>query len=602
MQKPRIKSVLSSLPDSPGVYKYYDIDGELLYIGKAKSLKKRVSSYFLKSQHENRKTALMVSKVEDIQFVLVDTEIDALLLENSLIKKFQPRYNINLKDDKTYPYLQIVYERFPRIITSRKPEKDGSEFFGPYASGLMMRTIRELITTLYPLRTCTYDLSEKNIEAQKYKPCLEYQIGNCKAPCAGYQTEEDYNKMIREIRHILRGNISVVVKHLTLLMRKAAQELRFEEAEQFRKKLELLESYQSKSTVVSHTIHNVDVFSLVSDDKLAFVNYLKVANGIIIQTQTFEMKKKLDESDEELLELAIGEVRDAYKSTATEIVVPFELTLQPGKIVFTVPKAGDKKKLLDLSLKNALYYKRDKMAQYEKLDPGLKTDRILSQMQMDLKLKAWPRHIECFDNSNIQGAFPVSAMVVFKDAKPSKKDYRHFNVKTVTGPNDFDTMKEVVTRRYARVLEEQQPLPDLVIIDGGKGQLSSVVAALKELGIYGKFPVLGIAKRLEELYFPGDELPLYLDKKSETLRIIQQLRDEAHRFGITHHRQRRQKGTLVSELDQIKGIGSESVNMLLAELKSVKQIRMASQEMLRQIIGKHKGDLVWHYFHPFREA
>lgn len=599
MKDSYLKKIIASLPDNPGVYKYFDAEGELLYIGKAKSLKKRVSSYFVKTRQENRKTEVLVSKIADIRVVLVDTEMDALLLENSLIKKFQPKYNINLKDDKTYPFLQVVHERFPRIQVTRRPENNGSEFFGPYASGTMMRTILELIKTLYPLRNCNYDLSEKNIASGKFTPCMEFQIGNCKAPCAARQTEKDYMASINDIRHILRGNIGTVVRHLQQLMHQASGELRFEDAESYRKKLEMLETYQSRSTVVSRTLNNVDVFSLVSDEQIAFVNYLKVANGIIIQTQTFELKKKLDESDAELLEMVIGKVRDEFKSTASEIIVPFNLSLDSRGISFVVPKAGDRKKLLDLSLKNAMYYKRDKLNQYEKLDPGLKTERILSQMQKDLRLKTLPKHIECIDNSNIQGAFPVSALVVFKDAKPSKKDYRHYNVQTVEGPNDFDTMREVVKRRYGRMVEQSEPLPDLLIIDGGKGQLSAVTQTLKALNLYGRFPVLGIAKRLEELFFPGDELPLYLDKKSETLRVIQQMRDEAHRFGITHHRNRRQKGTLKSELDHIPGIGPESVALLLASLKSVKQIKSAGLKDLQEILGNHKGKLVWEYFHPF---
>ena len=596
-----LKSIISRLPDTPGIYKYFDEAGHLMYIGKAKSLKKRVSSYFLKNNQHNRKTAVMVSKIVDIQFTLVDTEYDALLLENALIKKFQPKYNINLKDDKTYPFIAILKERFPRIITTRKTVRDGTEYFGPYASGLMMKTILELIKVLYPLRNCNFVLSDSNIKAHKFKACMEYQIGNCKAPCVGLQQEHDYDQSIRQIKNILKGNISEVTRHLKDLMNQAAEDLKFEQAELYKNKLSLLENYQSKSTIVSHTIHDVDVFSIISDDKYAFINYLKVANGIIIQTQTFEVKKKMDELDVDLLELAISEVREQYRSKSHEIIVPFELSIKSDNIDFTIPKAGDKKKLLDLSLKNVMYYKRDKLTQYEKLDPALKTDRVLIQMQKDLRLKTLPRHIECFDNSNIQGAFPVSAMVVFKDAKSSKKDYRHFNVQTVVGPNDFDTMREVILRRYKRVLEEGQPLPDLIIVDGGKGQLSSAVESLKLLNLYGKVPIIGIAKRLEELYYPDDELPLYIDKKSESLKIIQQLRDEAHRFGITHHRNRRSKGSLTTELTDIKGIGEESIQLMLKELKSVKQIKLATKEHLTNLLGKSKGELVWNYFHDAKK-
>jgi excinuclease ABC subunit C len=592
-----LKRVISSLPDSPGIYKYYDAEGTLIYIGKAKNLKKRVSSYFTKTHHENRKTVVMVGRIADIHFTLVDSEIDALLLENSLIKKFQPRFNISLKDDKTYPWICIKRERFPRIFSTRQYIRDGSEYFGPYASGSMMHTILDLIKVLYPTRNCNLALTQENITAEKFKACMEYQIGNCKAPCIALQTEEEYNTSIRQIKSILRGNISEVVQHLKTLMHDAAAGLKFEEAARYKKKLETLQNYQSKSTIVTSIPNDVDVFSMVSDDKFAFVNYLKVSNGMVIQTHAFELKKKMDEPDTELLEYAIGEVREQYKSTSREVIVPFELELNDDQITFTVPKAGDKKKLLDLSLKNAIYYKKEKLSQYEKLNPDLKVDRVLTQMMQDLRLKELPRHIECFDNSNIQGAFPVSAMVVFKDAKPSKKDYRHFNVQTVVGPNDFATMKEVIYRRYRRVLEEDQPLPNLIIVDGGKGQLSSAVESLRELGIYGKVPILGIAKRLEELYYPDDELPLYIDKKSETLKIIQQLRDEAHRFGITHHRNRRSKGTMRTELEDIKGVGEETIKMLLKELKSVKKVREADVEILKQIAGNAKGQIVWNHFH-----
>jgi excinuclease ABC subunit C len=592
-----LRKLIQGLPGSPGIYKYFDKDGNLIYIGKAKNLKKRVSSYFTKN-HDNRKTSVMVSRIVEIQFTLVDSEIDALLLENSLIKKFQPKFNINLKDDKTYPFICIKHERFPRIFSTRNAIKDGSEYFGPYASGSMMHTILDMIRSLYPTRNCNLNLSAENIEAGKFKTCLEYQIGNCKAPCVGYQNEKDYMDSIREIRHILRGNISEVTQRLKKMMNEAAAALRFEQAAMYKKKLELLENYQSKSTIVNSLIHDVDVFSIVSDERFAFVNYLKVANGMIIQTQTFEMKKKLDETPVELLELAIAEVREQYSSTSREIVVPFELEIEDNAITFTVPKAGDKKKLLDLSLKNATYYKREKLEQYEKLNPELRTERVLTQMMKDLRLKTLPAHIECFDNSNIQGTNPVSACVVFKNAKPSKKDYRHFNVRTVVGPDDFATMREVVYRRYKRQLEENQPLPDLIIIDGGKGQLSSAVESMKELGIYGKVPVMGIAKRLEELYYPEDEFPLYIDKKSETLKIIQQLRDEAHRFGITHHRNRRSKNTIKTELSEIKGIGEETAKQLLSAFKSVKKIKEAPIDLLEDTIGKNRARIVWDYFHP----
>ena len=596
MHTGNLKKLINSLPDTPGIYKYYDVDGELMYIGKAKNLKKRVSSYFSKNHYENRKTAVLVSKICDIQFTLVDTEIDALLLENSLIKKFQPKFNINLKDDKTYPFICIKNEHFPRIFYTRQHISDGSEYFGPYANGTMMHTILDVIKVLFPMRTCNLNLSDENIKAQKFKVCLEYQIGNCKAPCVGFQNEEDYDNGVKQIKQILRGNIGVVTKYLKKLMEESADEMQFEKAAAYKYKLSALENYQSRSTIVNSSIHEVDVFSLVSDERFAFINYLKVANGMIVQTQTFELKKKLDENNEELLELAIAEVREQYKSTSKEIIVPFEMDLKDDELIFTVPKTGDKKKLLDLSMKNALYYKKDKLDQYEKLNPELKTDRILSQMMNDLRLTEPPKHIECFDNSNIMGTYPVSACVVFKNAKPSKKDYRHFNVKTVVGPNDFATMKEVVYRRYKRILDEHESLPNLIVIDGGKGQLSSAVESMKELGIYGKVPVLGIAKRLEELYYPEDELPLYIDKKSETLKIIQQIRDEAHRFGITHHRSKRDKGTLTTELSAIKGIGEETIKILLGELKSVKKIKETSEKKLTTIVGKTKARIIVEHF------
>ncbi len=596
MHTPHLKTIIASLPDSPGIYKYFDKDGTLIYIGKAKSLKKRVSSYFNKNQHENRKTAIMVSRIVDLQFTLVETEIDALLLENSLIKKFLPKYNINLRDDKTYPFICIKNERFPRIFSTRLHIKDGSEYFGPYASGNMMYTILDFIKSIYPLRNCTFQLSEKNISAHKFKTCLEYDIGNCKAPCVGLVSEEEYHQNIKNIKSILRGNIGEVKTVLKNYMQLAANDLKFEEAARYKRKLDSLENYQSKSTIVSGIMNDVDIFSIVSDERFAFINYLKVSNGIIIQTQTFEVKKKMDELDAELLSLAIAEVRDEYHSTSKEIIVPFELDWSDERITITVPKLGDRKKLLDLSLKNALYYKKDKLAKYEAVNPELKVDRVLTQMKNDLRLTELPHHIECFDNSNLNGTNPVSACVVFKDAKPSKKDYRIFNVQTVVGPNDFATMEEVIFRRYKRLLDEEQPLPNLIIIDGGKGQLSSAIESLRKLNLYGKIPVIGIAKRLEELYYPNDEFPLYIDKKSETLKIIQQLRDEAHRFGITNHRNRRSKNTFVTELENIKGIGPETAKMLLKELKSVKKIQEANMDLLSDIIGAAKAKLVKDYF------
>lgn len=595
MTPEELKDAVSRLPSNPGVYRYYDEKGDIIYIGKAKNLKKRVGSYFSKN-HESFRTTTMVARICNIEFTIVDTEIDALLLENVLIKKYQPRFNVMLKDDKTYPYLRITAERFPRISITRKPVKDGSEYFGPYASGRMMHTILELVNALYPTRTCNLNLQPESIAAGKFRICLEYQIGNCKGPCEGYQTEEEYQQSIQQIRNILRGNIFEVKTHLKQLMQQAAERLQFEDAAQYKKRLEILENYQSRSTIVSQTITDIDVFSITGDDKTSYVNYMKVANGMIIQTQNFEYRKKLGEGPAEILELAIAEVREKALNKSREILVPFEMELEIEKTKITVPKSGDKRKLLDLSLKNAELYRRDKTEQYEKLNPELRVDRLLTQMMKDLRLKELPRHIECFDNSNIQGTSPVSACVVFKDGKPSKKDYRHFNVKTVVGANDFATMYEVVTRRYKRLIEENQPLPQLVVIDGGKGQLGMAVQALQDLGIYGKMALIGIAKRLEEIFYPGDNLPLYLDKKSETLRIIQQLRDEAHRFGITHHRNRRDSSTLRSELLNIEGVGEKTMQLLLRELRSVKRIREASTEQLVALVGEKKTKLIRAYF------
>jgi excinuclease ABC subunit C len=597
MANPNLQIIISSLPETPGVYKYFDSGQTLIYIGKAKNLKKRVSSYFIKKHHDNRKTEILVSKIADIQFTLVETEMDALLLENVLIKQYQPRYNILLKDDKTYASICIKNERFPRVFYTRQIIRDGSEYYGPYANGNMIYTLLDLIKASYPLRNCTFNLSEVNIQAKKFKACLEHDIGNCMAPCVGLQDEADYMKNIKAIRSLLKGNLYETKSEIRQWMLEAAADLKFEKAAALKQKLELLETYQSKSTIVNDIKHDVDVFSIVSDEKFAFANYIKVSNGIIVQTQTFEIKKKLDESDADMLSMAIAEVREKYQSRSTEIIVPIPLDWEDSGLTITVPKMGDKKKVLDLSMKNAMYYKREKMSQYELLNPDFKVDRILTLMKNDLRLKDLPHHIECFDNSNLQGTNPVSACVVFKDAKPSKKEYRHFIPKTVEGPDDFATMREVVYRRYRGMLEDNEKLPDLIIVDGGKGQLSSAVESLKELGIYGKVPILGIAKRLEELYYPEDEFPLYIDKKSETLKIIQQLRDEAHRFGITHHRNRRSKNAIVTELDSIKGIGPETAKMLLRELKSVKKVKESNLDMLSQIIGSAKGQLVYKHFH-----
>lgn len=591
------REALKKIPAKPGVYQFWNVDGELIYIGKAKSLKSRVSSYFNNDQFKiSGKTRVLVSKIANITFTIVDTEVDAWLLENSLIKKHQPRYNILLKDDKTYPWIVIKNEPFPRIFWTRRIIKDGSRYLGPYASVSMMHTILDLVKELYPLRTCNLPLTRQNIEAGKFKVCLEYQIGNCKGPCQGLQNLEDYEHNINDIRDILNGKTGVVIRNVKDELERAVANLNFESAHKLKRQLELLENYQSKSTIVNSSITDVDVFSIASEEKYAFVNFLKVMNGTVIQTQTIELKKRLDESDEELLSFAISEFRTRFSSHSREAIVPFDLNVEDPGIRFTVPKQGEKKKLLELSQKNVLFFKKERIDQYEKLNPEVKTERLLTQMMKDLRLNQLPRHIECFDNSNFQGKYPVSAIVVFRDARPSKKDYRHFNVKTVEGPNDFATMEEAVYRRYKRMLDEGNPLPQLVIIDGGKGQLSSALKSLKTLGIDTQLTVIGIAKRLEELFYPGDQYPLYLDKKSETLKIIQQLRDEAHRFGITFHRNKRNKGTLVTELTNVAGIGKTTAEKLLAHFKSVRKIREAEENELAAFLNLRQRKALQEYF------
>ncbi len=597
MTPPDLKPIVNSLPEKPGVYKYFDKEGVIIYVGKAKSLKKRVSSYFTKKHHDNFKTSVLVSKIAHLEYTVVDTEMDALLLENSLIKEFQPKYNIALKDDKSYPYIKVTKERFPRVFSMFNPIRDGSEYFGPYANKKVMYTVLELIKKLYPVRNCTYNLSQANIDSFKFKVCLEYQIGNCKGPCESYQTEDSYNEGIRQIRHILKGNLHEVKEHLKMLMMDSSRRLAFEEAQDFKDKLDSLVTYQSRSTIVSPVLGDLEVYSTSSNDKISFVNFLRVSHGIIVISRNVEIRKKLDETDDEILVHVMGEMRKHYGDDVKEIVLPMQLNWPDDRITITVPKAGDKKKLIDLSLKNAMLYKHEKLTQYEKLNPAVRVDRLLEQMKNDLHLIDLPRHIECFDNSNFQGTYPVSACVVFKDGKPSKNDYRHFNVKTVEGPDDFETMKEVITRRYSRLRDENQPMPQLIVVDGGKGQLSHAVEALKALGLYGQMAIIGIAKRLEEIYYPDDSVPLYIDKKSETLKVIQHMRDEAHRFGITHHRSRRDKGTLKTSLTEIPGIGPEKARQLLKEFKSVTRIKDSSIETLAPVIGKAKAELVYQYFH-----
>ncbi len=591
------RSALKNIPHKPGIYQFWDEEKELIYIGKAKDLRNRVTSYFNKDTNVNAKTRVLVSKIRNITFTIVDTEVDAWLLENSLIKKHQPRYNVMLKDDKTYPWIIIKNEHYPRIFWTRRIVRDGSKYLGPYASVSMMHNILGLIKETYPLRTCNLQLTPQNIDKGKFKVCLEYQLGNCKGPCQNYQTEDDYDRSIEEIKDILSGKIGAVLRNLKADMERAVADLNYEYAHRLKRKFELLENYQSKSTVVNSSITDVDVFSIASEEKYAFVNFLKVMNGTIIQTQTIELKKRLDESDEELLTLAISEFRGRYDSHSKEIIVPFGIDLDDASsIKFTVPKLGEKRKLLDLSQKNVQFFRKEKIDQYEKLNPEIRTERLLTQMMKDLRMNQLPRHIECFDNSNFQGKYPVSAIVVFKDGKPSKKDYRHFNVKTVEGPDDFATMEEAVLRRYRRMLDEGTELPQLIVIDGGKGQLSSALKSLRLLGIDKKVTVIGIAKRLEELYYPGDQYPLYLDKKSETLKVIQYLRDEAHRFGITFHRKKRDKGTLATELELIEGIGKTTAEKLLKYFKSVKKIREAKEEELQEVVNAKQAKAIIAYF------
>ena len=595
MTEMSIELQLSTLPNNPGVYQFYDRDGKILYVGKAKNLKKRVASYFHK-HHDLGKTRVMVKKIRSIRHIVVPTESDALLLENNLIKKYKPRYNVLLKDDKSYPWICIKNERFPRVFPTRNLIKDGSEYFGPYTSMKTVKTLLELIRSVYPLRTCNYDLSREKIEAGKYKLCLEYHLGNCKGPCEGLQTAEEYHQQIGDIREIIKGNFKTSLNYFRKQMKSMAADMRYEEAQQIKEKIEVLESYQVKSTIVNPRISNVDVFTIISDESYAYVNFLQLSHGAIIRSHTMELKKKLEEQDQDLLEMAILEIRQRFNSQSKEIYVPFPVTLAEDIKVF-VPKLGDKKKLLDLSQRNAKFFRQERFKQVRITDPDRHTNRIMAQMKKDLRLQEEPRHIECFDNSNIQGSNPVAACVVFRNGKPAKNEYRKFNIRTVTGPDDFASMEEVVFRRYKRLLNEDESLPQLIVIDGGKGQLSSALKSLEVLGLRGKIAIIGIAKRLEEIYYPEDPIPLYLDKKSETLKIIQQLRNEAHRFGITFHRNKRVKAAINSELESIQGIGERTAEDLLKTFKSVKRIKQASIEDLTKAIGLSKAKKVYESFH-----
>lgn len=593
--KAELQLKLKTLPEKPGIYQYFDKQGTILYVGKAKNLKKRVSSYFTKN-HEQIKTMLLVKRIADIQYIVVDTETDALLLENNLIKKYKPKFNIQLKDDKTYPWICIKKEPFPRVFYTRNLIKDGSKYFGPYPSGRVMHTLLDLFRELFPLRTCNLDLAQNKIEKSAYKVCLEYHIGKCKGPCEGKQRIHDYDAMIAQIEHILKGNISSVIQTLKKWMLEASAEFRFEEAHDLKTRIELLERYQVKSTVVSPSIHQVDVITLVEDGESVFVNYLVLHSGAIIHGITVEVKRKLDETPEDIITAVLPDLREQFQSESKEILVEYAIDWETNEYRFFVPQRGDKKALIDLSIRNAKYYRLEKLKQEKIKDPEKHTNRILETMMSDLRLKELPRHIECFDNSNIQGTNPVSACVVFKDAKPSKKDYRHFNVQTVEGPDDFATMREAVFRRYRRLLDEDQPLPHLIIIDGGKGQLGAALESLEKLGLRGKVAIIGIAKRLEELFYPGDNLPLYLDKRSETLKVIQHLRNEAHRFGITHHRNRRSKSALNNELENIPGIGEKTVQDLIKAFKSVKRVKEQKEEAIAAIIGPAKAKIVVNYY------
>ena len=594
MAIPSVALQTTTLPNKPGVYQYYDKDDKLLYIGKAKNLKKRVSSYFTK-QHDSAKTRVLVKKIVTIKHIVVDTETDALLLENNLIKKYQPRYNILLKDDKTYPWICIKKERYPRVFSTRRMIKDGSEYFGPYTNKKTVYTLLDLINGLYPLRNCNYDLSDKNIKSGKYKVCLEYHLANCLGACEGKQTEESYLESVAAIRNILKGNFKESLLAFKNQMNNFAKNLQFEDAQKVKEKMEVLMNYQSKSTIVNSKINNVDVFSIISDEEYGYVNYLQISFGSIIRSHTLEIKKKLAETDLEILQLAVIELRNRFQSHCKEIYVPFKISAGDDIKIY-IPKLGDKKHILDLSIRNAKYYRMERFKQIRITDPNRHENRIMAQMKKDLQLSQEPRHIECFDNSNIQGTNPVAACVVFKNGKPSKKDYRKYNIKTVVGPDDFASMEEVVYRRYKRLLDENQPLPQLIIIDGGKGQLSSSLKSLDKLNLRGEIAIIGIAKRLEELFYPDDPIPLYLDKKTETLKIIQQLRNEAHRFGITFHRNKRSKEALNTSMDAIDGIGKKTVIELLKNFKSLERIKSATFEELTEIIGPSKSKKIKEFF------
>jgi len=590
-----IQNTLKVIPHSPGCYQFIDEKGKVIYVGKAKDLKKRVSSYFNK-YHENPKTRILVKNIHQIRYIVVDTEEDTFLLENNLIKELKPRYNVMLKDDKTYPYIVIKNENFPRVYKTRKIIKDGSRYFGPYSSVVSVNSLLDIFRKVYKIRTCRLNLTPENIASGKFNVCLEYHIKRCNGPCEGLQSEEEYNKNIGEITEILKGNVSAIEKKIEEEMQQYAEELKFEEAQQLKEKYMHIRNFREKSLIVSNINYNIDVFGYEDDENSAYINYLHIVNGSVNQAYTFEYKKKLEESREELLGMGIIEMRQRFGSESKEIIVPFIPDIALHNVEYTIPQRGDKKKLLELSQKNVKQYKIDKLKKTEMLNPDQRATRILKTIQKDLQLKEIPWYIECFDNSNIQGTNAVAACVVFKKAKPSKKDYRHFIIKTVTGPDDYASMREIIHRRYSRLLNEGAPLPQLIVIDGGKGQLNAAVESLQKIGLYGKIAVIGIAKRLEEIYFPDDPVPLYLDKNSETLKLIQQLRDEAHRFGITFHRDKRSKAQISSELDNIKGIGPQTKKKLLAHFKSTKRMQEASDEEIISQIGSAKGKIIINHF------
>jgi len=592
---PNLELQLKTLPSEPGVYRYYDKNDNLLYVGKAKHLNKRVLSYFNKNQNGYR-TRIMVSKIHRLETTVVNSEYDALLLENNLIKTHQPFYNVMLKDDKTYPWICIKNEDFPRIFLTRTKIKDGSEYYGPYAKVRPARILLDTIKSLYKIRTCNLNLAPAKIDEGKYKVCLEYHIKNCNGPCEDLESKEDYDEKVEAIRGIIKGDFRFAKKYLEERMYRFASNLEFEKAQMIKQNIESLDDYQAKHTVVNPNIDDVDVFGMTSDETAAYVNYFKIRNGSIVQSFTTEIKKVLEETDEDILEEAIIEIRQKFDSGSKEILIPFHLGIEIPNVKLIVPKVGDKKRIVELSEKNAKEYRVEKLKQVQIVDPERHTNRIMSEMQRILRMPVEPRHIEGFDNSNIQGTNPVSACVVFKDGKPSKADYRIFHPKTVEGPDDFKTMEEVVYRRYRRLIDEGEPLPQLILIDGGKGQLSSAVKSLKLLGLYGKITIIGIAKRLEEIYFPEDSIPLYIDKRAETLKVLQRVRDESHRFGVKHHRTRRTNSTIKSELEEIPGVGPKSIELLLNKLKSVKRIKEADIVTLEEILGKVKARVVWEFF------